>query len=280
MSAVAVDHATIAIGGNAILTDVSFAIADGEFVGVLGPNGAGKTTLMRAILGLLPLQSGGMSVLGNSVSRGHAGIGYLPQTRAAPPALRLTAREFLAASSRGNRWGLPLVRAADRREIDRAIDLVDARALADRPLITLSGGERQRMLLAQALIGQPRLLLLDEPLISLDPRQQQAVVALVRRLTDELALTVLFTAHELNQVLPAVDRVLYLGNGQAALGTVDEIVTPAVMSRLYGTDIDVVRVNGRIFVLADGHDVEHRPHEHDHAHEHSHHQADDAHVRL
>src|SRR6185312_353493 len=129
---------------------------------------------------------------------------------------------------------LPVLTREARDEVERALNLVEAGDLARRPLMEISGGERQRLLLAQALIGRPRLLLLDEPLISLDPHQQQVVVSLVRRLSDEFDLTVLFSAHELNQLLPAIDRVLYLGNRQAALGTVDEVVTPQVMSRLYG----------------------------------------------
>src|SRR6202030_2153648 len=148
-------------------------------------------------------------------------------------------------------------------EVDRALDLVGASGLARRPLAETSGGERQRLLLAQALIGQPRLLLLDEPLISLDPHHQHAVVALVKSLQAELGITVLFSAHELNPLLGALDRVLYLGAGHAALGTVDDVITGPVLSRLYRSSIDVVRLSGRIFVMSGEHDVEAREHRHD-----------------
>ena len=130
----------------------------------------------------------------------------------------------------------------------------------------MSGGERQRLLLAQALIGQPKLLLLDEPLISLDARHQEVAIDVVRRVCRERSITVLFSAHELNQLLGTLDRVLYLGNGQAVLGTVDEVITAPVLSRLYGTEIDVVRADGHIFVLSRGRDVEHGAHQHDHEH--------------
>jgi zinc/manganese transport system ATP-binding protein len=149
-----------------------------------------------------------------------------------------------------------------RAEVDRALDLVGASELARRPLGETSGGELQRLLLAQALVGTPRLLLLDEPLINLDPRHQHAVVELVKSLQAELGITVLFSAHELNPLLGALDRVLYLGRGQAALGTVDEVITSPVLSRLYGFDIDVVRVKGRIFVMSGDQDVERDVHRH------------------
>ena len=137
----------------------------------------------------------------------------------------------------------------------------------------MSGGERQRLLLAQALIGQPQLLLLDEPLISLDARHQEVAIEVVRKVCRERKITVLFSAHELNQLLGSIDRVLYLGNRQAVLGTVDQVVTPAVLSRLYGADINVVRADGHIFVMSRGRDVERvdHMHEHDHDHEHEHH---------
>ncbi|MHA7204683.1 ATP-binding cassette domain-containing protein, partial [Burkholderia pseudomallei] len=164
--------------------------------------------------------------------------------------------------------------AAVAADVDRVLDLVGASALAKRPLSELSGGERQRLLLAQCLLGTPTLLLLDEPLISLDPNHQRGVVELVRRVQRELGITVLFSAHELNPLLNALDRVLYLGNGVAALGTVDEVITKPVLSRLYGSPIDVMRVNGRIFVMSGDVEVEKHDHghedEHDHGHEHGH----------
>jgi zinc/manganese transport system ATP-binding protein len=254
---------TLALAGRTILADVSLAIAGGDFVGVLGPNGAGKTTLMRAILGLVPAARGTLRVLGQAATRGNPAIGYMPQERGGIAALPLSGRAFVASAVAGHRLGLPLPGRTRRGEIDRVLALVDAGDLARRPLAELSGGERQRLLLAQALIGRPRLLLLDEPLISLDPHHEREVVDLVKRLQRELGVTVLFSAHELNPLLPAIDRVLYLGNGQAALGTVDEVITGPVLSRLYGTDIDVVRVRGRIFVMSGGHSVERDAHRHE-----------------
>jgi zinc/manganese transport system ATP-binding protein len=187
-----------------------------------------------------------------------------------PDHTRLSGWDFVASAARGHRWGLPLPDRATRRDVAWALELVQAEKLARRPLVELSGGERQRLLLAQALLGRPHLLLLDEPLISLDPYRQHAVVELTRTLQRDLGITVLFSAHEINPLLGALDRVLYLGNGQAALGQVDQVITGPVLSRLYGAEIDVVRVNGRIFVMAGGHDVERDAHQHDHDGHHAH----------
>ncbi len=263
MNAIALRDVRLALGGRVILDGVSLEIGTAEFVGVLGPNGAGKTTLMRAILGLLPPRSGTVHVLGRPATRGNPAIGYMPQLRGPMASLRLRGRDFVAAVVNGHRLGLPIQGRAGRAEVDRALDLVGARALARRPLAETSGGERQRLLLAQALIGRPRLLLLDEPLISLDPHHQRGVVELVRSLQSELGITVLFSAHELNPLLGVLDRVLYLGRGQAALGTVDEVITGPVLSRLYGSPIDVVRLAGRIFVMSGGHEVERDEHRHE-----------------
>jgi zinc/manganese transport system ATP-binding protein len=246
-----------------VLHDVAFSVAMGEFIGVLGPNGAGKTTLMRAILGLVPARGGRIEILGRGARRGNPEVGYMPQSRRAAASMRLSGWDFVAGVWRGHAWGVPLVGALGRRETDWALDLVGARGLARRRLTDMSGGERQRLLLAQALIGRPRLLLLDEPLMSLDPGHQAATVALVKALQTELGMAVLFSAHELNPLLGALDRVLYLGGGQAACGTVAEVITGPVLSHLYGTDIDVTEVHGRIFVMAGGNDVQRDEHRHD-----------------
>jgi zinc/manganese transport system ATP-binding protein len=265
VNAIEFSDVRLSLGGRVILDGVSLGIAEREFIGVLGPNGAGKTTLMRAILGLIRPDRGAIQVLGRPAARGNPAVGYMPQIRAGLSDVRLSGWEFVAAVVNGHRLGLPIPNRAGRAEVDRALDLVGAGALGRRPLAETSGGERQRLLLAQALVGRPRLLLLDEPLISLDPHHQRGVVDLVKSLQAELGIAVLFTAHELNPLLGAIDRVLYLGGGKAALGTVDEVITGPVLSRLYGSPIDVVRLRGRIFVMSGDLDVEHDRHRHDEA---------------
>jgi zinc/manganese transport system ATP-binding protein len=270
VSVIALDHATLRVSDRTVLSDVSFDIEAGEFIGVLGPNGAGKTTLMRTILGLLLPDGGSVKVFGRTPQRGNPAIGYLPQLRTVLPDLRVRGLDFIASSLHGERWGLPSLGSHDRDAIEATLDAVGARDLATRPLSDMSGGERQRLLLAQALIGQPELLLLDEPLISLDARHQEVAIDVVRKVCRERKITVLFSAHELNQLLGTLDRVLYLGNQQAVLGTVDQVVTSPVLSRLYGTEIHVVRADGHIFVMSHGRDVERTDHLHDHDHGHEH----------
>ena len=270
MSAIEFRDVTLRLGGRDVLSAVSLEIATGAFVGVLGPNGSGKTTLMRAVLGLMPVSRGNIRVLGLAAVRGNPAIGYMPQNRSAGGNLRLSGWDFVATVFSGHRLGLPFAGRTARVEVDRVLALVGADKLARRPLAEISGGERQRLLLAQALIGRPQLLLLDEPLANLDPRFQGDVIALTNSLRAELGITILFSAHELNPLLGAVDRVLYLGRGQAELGTVDEVITGPVLSRLYGADIDVIRAEGRIFVLSGNYDVERDAHRHDHWSAHPH----------
>lgn len=264
MSAIELRDVTLSLGGRDVLAGVSLEIGTGEFVGVLGPNGSGKTTLMRAILGLTPASHGSIRVFGRAAARGNSDIGYMPQTRSSGGNLRLSGWDFVATVFSGHRLGMPFAGRAARVEVERALVLVGADKLARRPLAEISGGERQRLLLAQALIGRPQLLLLDEPLANLDPRFQGDVIALANSLRAELGITILFSAHDLNPLLGAVHRVLYLGRGQAELGTVEEVITGPVLSRLYGADIDVIRAKGRIFVISGDLDVEHNSHRHDH----------------
>ena len=269
MSLIAFDGVTLELAGRTVLSRVSLSIEPGEFVGLLGPNGAGKTTLMRAILGLVVPRQGTVSVIGRPAARGREALGYMPQLRGQTD-MRWTGWDLVAGAAGGHRWGLPRLDREAREEVRWALDLVGATALARRPLGELSGGERQRLLLSQALLGCPKLLLLDEPLISLDPAHQRGTVELVSRLQRELGLGVLFSAHELNPLLGAMDRVLYVGGGRAVLGAVDDVITGPVLSRLYGSPIEVLRVGRRIFVLSA--DVEAEAHRHD--------QGEPVHVRL
>jgi zinc/manganese transport system ATP-binding protein len=269
VTAIVFDNVSIALGGRKILSAVSFCIEDGEFIAMLGPNGSGKTTLLRATLGLIANQEGVIRVLGKVPTRGNAAIGYMPQARGDHARLRMSGWDYVASAAGGSRWGLPRPTVAEKREVDWALDMVGVTALARRSLADLSGGERQRLLLSQALLGRPKLLLLDEPLISLDPNHQRGVVSTIRALQRELGFAVVFSAHELTPLLNSIDRVLYLGGGRAVVGMVDEVITGPVLSRLYGSEIEVVRIGDRIFVMAGEFDLERDAHRHEHAN-HSH----------
>jgi zinc/manganese transport system ATP-binding protein len=250
-------NVTVTRGGQTVLRDISLSLKGGEFIGVLGPNGAGKTTLFRTILGLQPVASGNLRVFGEPARRGNPAIGYMPQTHATLPGGNICGFDVLLNAAQGSHFGLPLASAKLRAQVTAALEEVDGADLARRPLAKLSGGQRQRLLLAAALLGTPKLLLLDEPLISLDPAAQAAMIALISRLQKAHDLTVLFAAHDVNPLLGVMDRVLYLSGGNAALGTVNQVITSTSLSRLYGSEIEVIRAGGRIFVLSDRPDEHH-----------------------
>ena len=257
--AVQVEDAAVVLGGRTIWQDVSLTVQAGEFLAILGPNGAGKSTLLKAILGLLPLSAGSISVLGSPTHRGNAGIGYVPQRRHFESDVRVRGRSLVRLGLDGDRWGLPLPflqRAKERdaqQRVQEAIERVGATTYADRPIGELSGGEQQRLLIAQALVTRPKLLALDEPLDSLDLRNQQGVASVIRQISHETGASVLMVAHDINPILPAVDRVLYVARGQVAVGTPDAVITTETLSRLYNTPVEVLRASdGRIVVVGQG----------------------------
>jgi zinc/manganese transport system ATP-binding protein len=240
-----------AYGDRLIWRNASFTVNPGEFVAVLGPNGSGKSTLLRLVLGLLPPAAGSLQVLGERPHRGNAQVGYVPQRRNIDRDLPVRGRDFIHLGIDGDRWGVAVGNAADsHRRVDEAIRAVDALAYADRPIGRLSGGEQQRLLLAQALAGRPRMLLLDEPLASLDLRNQIVIAELVSELARANGLTVLLIAHDINPLLPIVDRVLYVAHGGVAIGKPAEVITTEQLSRLYDAPIEVLHdSHGHMFVV-------------------------------
>jgi zinc/manganese transport system ATP-binding protein len=245
-----VDSVSVTLSGRRILDEVSFTIGAGEFTGLIGPNGAGKTTLLRVILGLQRPVSGQVRVLGRPRSPRNQPIGYVPQKVLLDPDMPMRAKDLVALGADGNRYGLRL-RSADRNDAVREmLHAVDADRFADARVGNLSGGEQQRVLIAQALISRPRLLLLDEPLANLDLRSGQEIVSLLARIAREQQIAVLLSAHEMNPLLPVMDRVVYVAGGRAASGPAAEIVTGEVLSRLYGHHVEVLHVHGRILVVA------------------------------
>jgi zinc/manganese transport system ATP-binding protein len=246
---VSVEHARVDLGGRTILADVGFTIDDGELVAVLGPNGAGKSTLLKLILGLVKPASGRVSVIGQPPGRANAHIGYVPQFRAIEAETTLRARDVVRFGLDGHRWGTGLPSRAREKRIDAVLEEVDGRELARSAMGELSGGERQRLLIAQALLSDPRLLLLDEPLASLDLGREQEIISLIRRICRSRNVAVLFVTHDVNPLLSDLDRVLYLANGRSAIGPPEEVITRETLSRLYGTEVEVVTVGGRVFVV-------------------------------
>lgn len=245
-----VEELGVRISGRQVLDHVDFAIEAGEFTGLIGSNGAGKTTLFRAILGLQRPTSGQILLEGRPRSRRGGGIGYVPQKFMLDPDLPLRGRDLVALGLDPGRLGLP-TRLRQRREaVEEALAAVDAQSFADTRVGRLSGGEQQRILIAHALISRPRLLLADEPLANLDLRSSQEVVALLARVCREQGVAVLISAHEINPLLPVMDRVVYLANGRAASGTSEEVIRADVLSKLYGHHVDVIDVHGRVLIVA------------------------------
>ena len=265
--------AGVQLGGRTIWSGLDLTVYAGQFIAILGPNGAGKSTLLKTILGVLPLHEGELAVLGEPARRGNAAVGYLPQRRNFDTDVRIRARDLVRLGLDGARWGVPIpllrrlfgggeqVREEDRR-IQEALDLVGATDYANRPIGELSGGEQQRVLIAQALISRPRLLLLDEPFESLDLQHQQSVAALIRRVSRAYGITVLLVAHDVNPILPYLDRVLYVARGQTAAGAPEAVMTSATLSRLYDAPVEVLRAkDGRIVVVGQPEgDVSHGAH--------------------
>ncbi len=246
--AVSLRDATLGFGDRTLWSGLNLDIEPGEFVVVLGPNGSGKTSLLRVLLGLVPLSSGTATIVGEPPGRGNRRIGYIPQQRAIDAPLR--GRDLVGLGLDGHRWGTGISRFRERRQrVDDALADVGATAFAKAPLGRLSGGEQQRLRVAQALVSDPEVLLCDEPLLSLDLANQRVVSTLIDQRRRAANTAVLFVTHEINPVLPLVDRVLYLVDGRFRIGRPDEVMNSETLSELYRAKIDVVRVRGQIHVV-------------------------------
>lgn len=249
MNAVTIENLILKYTQKSIIQDFSATINAGEFVGIFGANGAGKSTLLRALLGLIKPQAGRIRIMGKPCQRGNAHIGYLSQFRQFAVTNKLSGRAYLSAAYHGYRWGLPFANKDAQSQLETVIQLTNTEDFIDQPYLQLSGGERQRIALAQALLGQPKILLLDEPLSGLDPSQQEKMVHLIQTIQQQLNIAVLFTAHDMNPLLGVMNQVIYLAQGKAAIGSVDEVVNSEKLSELYNAPIQVVHYDNHLFVI-------------------------------
>jgi zinc/manganese transport system ATP-binding protein len=248
--AAVLDNAAVALGGRTIWQHASFSILQGALFGLIGPNGTGKTTLLRLLLGQVKPSAGTVMVLGAPPRRGNAAIGYVPQRRTLEADLALRGRDLVLLGLTGHRWGFSRPSSAEHAAVSEALRAVGADTYADEPVGILSGGEQQRLLIAQALLTHPKLLLLDEPLASLDLRSQHEIVHLVDRLRRERSIAVVFVAHDLNPLLEVLDSLIYILDGQPVAGMLDEVLESGLLSRLYATDVHVHRTpDGHRFVV-------------------------------
>ena len=251
MPLLTLDGIGVRLGGRQVLSDVSFSLGRGEFTGIIGPNGAGKTTLLRVILGLLEPSGGRVLVDGVPLhNKNKSAIGYVPQKLVIDPDMPLRARDVVSLGLDGHKLGFGFPSRQRRELVQEALASVGAQRYADARVGELSGGEQQRVLIAHALISRPKLLLLDEPLANLDLRSEQEIVTLLGKLAREQEIAVLLSAHDMNPLLPVMDRIIYVANGKVATGSTDEVVTSEGLTRLYGHPVDVLRVRGRVVVVA------------------------------
>lgn len=247
---VELDNAAVRAGTRTLWSGLDLALTEGEFLAVLGPNGTGKTTLLKVLLGLVPVSAGSVRVLGAPPRRGNHELGYVPQQQAFERSLPIRGRDLVRFGAEGHRWGLPLRAGTTRRRVDAVLRAVGASEYADAPVGLLSGGEQQRLRIAQALLGEPKVLLCDEPLLALDLASQRAITQLIDERRRSAGTPVVFVTHEINPVLPYVDRILYLVRGRWAVGPPADILTSERLSALYGIDVDVVKVRGRYLVVS------------------------------
>jgi zinc/manganese transport system ATP-binding protein len=257
-------EAAVRLGTRTLWSDLTLSLQSGEFLAVLGPNGVGKTTLLKVLLGLVPLSSGEVLINGSPPRRGNDEVGYIPQQRAFDQGLPIRARDLVRFGLDGHRWGLPLHSRAHRQRLDQVMEAVGATSYANAPVGLLSGGEQQRLRIAQALLGDPLVLLCDEPLLALDLASQDAVAELIDQRRRSHGTPVVFVTHEVNPVLPYVDRILYLVRGRWAIGTPTEILTSERLSSLYGIPVDVIKVRDRFIVLSAEHSTSTEPGSHAH----------------
>jgi len=260
---VTLQGAAVQLEDRKIWDNANLSVEQGEFIAVLGPNGSGKSTLLRVVLGLLPLSKGQVHVLGETPHRGNRAIGYVPQRRTFDPDIPIRGRDLVMLGLEGLRWGFALPGPSQQRRqqiVEETLVSVEAIAYADRPVGQLSGGEQQRLVLAQALVGKPRLLLLDEPLANLDLRNQIAIPQLVAKLARADRITVFLVTHDINPLLPVVDRVIYIARGKMVIGSPEQVITTETLTRLYDAPVEVVRDSrGRLFVVGLEQEVAH-PH--------------------
>ncbi len=250
-----------AYDGKTVWKNANFSIGQGEFVAVVGPNGSGKTTLFRLLLGLKRPVSGSLTILGEKPKCGNPRIGYIPQKHPIDNEMNIEAIELVRLGLSGDKWGPHASSPGEYQKAREAMKAVGGEELSHKPLGSLSGGELQRVFLAEALVGNPDLLLLDEPMASLDIRRQGELTQLIGNVTRSRNITALLIAHDINPLLTVLDKIIYVANEKMAIGKPDEILTSSFLTSLYGAPVEVLKnPEGRVAVLG----VEEIGHNHTH----------------
>lgn len=245
------DNIKVSFGEHLVLKDVNINVYPGEFIGLIGANGAGKSTLLKVILGLLQPTNGKVTIFNDKEKETKHLIGYVPQKIFLDPNVPLRSRDLVALGLDGHKFGIPFPSKKKERIVNEILEAVDAMRYADAPAGKLSGGEQQRLLIAQALLTNPKVLLLDEPLSNLDIKSAYEIINLVSRIGRERGIAIILVAHDMNPLLGVMDRVVYLADGNAVMGQVDEVFQSDVLSKLYGYPVEVLNIKGRIIVLGE-----------------------------
>jgi zinc/manganese transport system ATP-binding protein len=263
--AIRADRVEVRYRNRVVWTNASFEVERGEFVAVIGPNGAGKTTLFRMLLGLHWPSSGTLNVLGGAPHRGNARVGYVPQRHTIDSETHLECDKLVRLAYPGKSWGpgrrwrpTPWGPRLNLRQegqaAARALEEVGASDLATKSLGSLSGGELQRVFLAEALVGDPEMLLLDEPLSNLDLRRSRELVETIHGLVQSRGVTTLLVAHDINPMIRCLDKVIYIANGRVATGRPSEVLTSESLTALYGVHVEVLRDSRNNIVIVGGED--------------------------
>lgn len=255
-----IKNASLSFGDQQLWSNLNLDVQPHEFIAIIGANGSGKTTLLKAILGQVPLTEGSIELNGKRVTHGSKAIGYIPQHRSSEGVAPIRAIDLLKMGLDGHRFGLPFMGKKSKARVNHILDCIDAHELSRKKVSDLSGGQLQRLRVGQAVIGEPSLILADEPLSALDLAQQKTIADLLDQERRDHNAAVLFVTHDVNPILSMVDRVLYLGNSKFRIGTPDEVLRSDVLSELYETPVDVLRNQGRIVVVGT-HDHQHHDHE-------------------
>jgi zinc/manganese transport system ATP-binding protein len=249
------DHLEVGYRNKVVWQDATFEVRRGEFVAVIGPNGAGKTTLFRLLLGLQRPIDGTLRVFGDPPRRGNSRIGYVPQRHTVDNETHIACETLVRLGVSGTRWGPGFSPRAEREAAAKALEAVGGAELALKSLGSLSGGELQRVFLAEALVGNPEMLLLDEPLSNLDLRRSRDLVEVIHGLVRSRQVTTLLVAHDINPLIQCLDKVIYIANNRVATGAPEQVLTSGSLTELYGVPVEVLHDSRNNIVIVGGEDI-------------------------
>jgi len=254
------EHLDVGYRDRIVWQDANFGVRRGEFVAVIGPNGAGKTTLFRMLLGLQRPFRGDIRVFGTPPTRGNRKIGYVPQRHTIDHETHVESDKLVRLGYSGTHWGPGFSLRAEKEAATEALAAAGAADLGKKCVGAMSGGELQRVFLAEALVGDPELLLLDEPLANLDIRRSRELVQTISGLVRSRKVTTLLVAHDINPLIQSLDKVIYIANGKVATGAPSAVLTSESLTALYGVPVEVLRDSRNNIVIVggeEGHGDEH-----------------------